>query len=251
MIKNKIMKKIGMSVAVVALLSTGIISATVPAVSAAEQEECTFNVDSLTGDYVTLNPTNYNLDCKNQGTVGKPITFKTSLTGYGMAIGYTYSLSNKAVARPADVFGPYACDTFTWTPTTQGLYSVRVACKDCNGNTKYGNQYVEINAPLAIDSFTSDHPYSAGEFQGRAKFGETINLEAVVSGGYKYTNKKYTYSIIPRSATSTNRTITYYNLPSSELAWTPKYPGIYCVDLLVTDDIGNSETKSLYFLIEN
>ena len=249
MIKNKLVKKIAVALAFTGLFTVAATIKTTVKTTAAEAQS-TFNVDSITGDYTVLNPTDYFLDCKNQGTVGKTINFTTNVSGYATYLGYTYTLSNKAEAKPGTVYGPYSCETFSWTPETAGLYAVNVKCQDVYGNAKYATQYVEINDKLSIDSFTSDHPYTGAELQGKAKLGETINLETEVSGGYKYTNKKYTYTISPRNASSDNRTVIYYNMSSSELAWTPKYSGIYAVNVKAKDDLGNTDNKTLYFMIE-
>ena len=74
MIRNKVVKKIGMAIALVGLFSTGVVATSATVATA---EECTYKVESLTGDYTVVNPTDYYLRIKNQGTVGKPITFKT------------------------------------------------------------------------------------------------------------------------------------------------------------------------------
>lgn len=244
MIRNKVVEKIGMAIALVGLLSTGVVTTSATVASA---EECTYKVESLTGDYTVVNPTDYYLRIKNQGTVGKPITFKTNLSGYGSGIGYTYSFSNRGMAKPADVYGPWASNTYTWTPEYAGEYYVSVKCKDAYGNEQYGSQYVQINDKMEITSFTSDHEKIEGDTQGKAQLGETIKLQTKVEGGYPY-GKKYTYTISPRSASPQNRDVVYYS-QGDTLSWTPKYAGIYAVRVDVEDEIGNTASKSQYFMI--
>lgn len=241
--KSNLVKKIALGLALAGALSVAVVNAPVNEV-VASASEATFSVDSITGDYSVMNNTAY----KNYGTVGKTIHFTTNVSGSAASLGFTYSISNRAVQRPATVYGPYATNKFNWTPEQPGLCSVNVTAKDAYGNSKSNNVYVFVNEALQVTSLTSDHPINLGEFTGRSNVGETVTFTTATTGGY-YGNKTYTYTIIPRNATPENRTVTYYN-QSSTLQWTPSYPGIYAIQVEAKDQTNNVATKTIYVQVQ-
>ena len=241
--KSNLVKKLALGLALAGAFSVVVVNVPVAEVSAAASE-ATFSVDSITGDYSVINNSVY----KNYGTVGKTIHFTTNVSGSAESLGFTYSISNRAVSRPASVYGPYATNKFNWTPENSGLCSVNVTAKDAYGNSKSNSMYVFVNDALKVTSLTSDHPINLGEFTGRSKVGETVEFTTATTGGC-FGNKTYTYSIIPRNATPSNRTVTYYN-QSSTLQWTPKYSGIYAIQVEAKDQTNNVATKTIYVQVQ-
>ncbi|MGN0144076.1 MAG: hypothetical protein ACI398_03785 [Clostridium sp.] len=103
-----------------------------------------------------------------------------------------------------------------------------------------------IESPLTIDSVYAEH-YDFdchNEYAGHAKLGDVIHFSVKASGGHGQLS--YRYHITKNAPGKTDDTGL---MSSSDYTWEPSIPTNYNVTVYVTDEDGNSVSRSFYYLI--
>jgi alpha-amylase len=167
---------------------------------------------------------------------GTSIVLATSATGGKGDLAYQYKINGQVVRDYS------SSQQFTWTPTVNGVYTIKVTVKDQNGNTTDKTILYEIkNNPytekLKIDSVTTN-------VQSPQNVGSSIAFNAITSGGKGTKQIKYsvfdgqTWSLIQSYSTNGKAT------------WKPTKPGTYTINTTAKDDEGNTVVKPLTFIIK-
>lgn len=103
-----------------------------------------------------------------------------------------------------------------------------------------------VNNPIKIDSvyaeyYDFDHP---NEYQGQAKIGDNIHFSVKVSGGVGQLNYRYHITKnVPGKSDDTGI------MTTSDFTWKPSIAAHYNVTVYITDEAGNTASKSFLYAI--
>ena len=167
----------------------------------------------------TANPTT--------GTANSAVTLSTTVKeGTGLAnFTYTYQVNGTTVATKTS---SSRSNSYSWTPTEEGTYTLKVSVRDSKGNTasktisSYTVSKAQSNAPVISSATVS---------ADTAKVNDTVAIKTVVKSGTGTPNFKYTVKIndttVKTAKDVSSRTYTYN--------WTPTTAGTYKIEVVVND----------------
>lgn len=175
----------------------------------------------------TANPTT--------GTANSAVTLSTTVKeGTGLAnFTYTYQVDGTTVATKTS---SSRSNSYSWTPTAAGTYTLKVTVKDSKGNTasksisSYTVNEVSSNAPVISSATVS---------ADTAKVNDTVAIKTTVKSGTGTPNFKYTVKINDTTVVTakdvSSRSYTYN--------WVPDTAGTYKIEVVVNDADGNRASK--------
>lgn len=155
--------------------------------------------------------------------IGKEYTISTEATG-GSG-NYTYNFFVTKGGKSLTQSG--SKNTFNWTPTASGIYSIIVYVTDNAGHTFHATATVSVKA-MSINV----------KYNKALKKGATIKFTAKVNSGVS--PYKYTFTIYRNGKKLISRT-----LKKQSITYTIKKTGTYKIKVTVKDAKGNSATKTL------
>ncbi|MCI4323225.1 MAG: YncE family protein [Thermoplasmata archaeon] len=158
-------------------------------------------------------------------SVGSPTSFDVDVAGGNGEWSYTYS------GLPSGCFTDDSSD-LGCTPTTSGLYSIRVTVNDSEGDTATATTALTV-APFVITQFTAD-PATV-----RTGANTTFDVNVSATGVGPLT---YRYAGLPGGCLAVNR---------STFTCTPAEPGTFNVSVFVNDSGGNGATDSTELTVSN
>jgi len=171
----------------------------------------------------------------NPTTVEKGNAVKLSTTvANGLAdYTYTYQVNGSTVKTNTS---SSKTNTYSWTPSEAGTYTLKVTVKDAKGNsaTKSISSYT-VTEPAATDAPVIS---SATVTPISAEVNTAVAIKTVVKSGTGTPNFKYTFKVND----TTVKTATNISARSYTYNWTPTEAGTYKIEVVVND--ANSKRAS-------
>ncbi|MBU5488563.1 PKD domain-containing protein [Clostridium sp. MSJ-8] len=172
---------------------------------------------------------------KTSVKVNESVKFTTAASGGTGSLSYKYEIDGNTVRDFS------SASSYTWTPTKEGTYDVKVTVKDSNGkqatkNMSYVVEKEDEQVELTLDSYKTS-------LASPQEIGKSIVLSASATGNgtinYRFVaqkNGKTTFA----QAFSTKKTAT----------WTPTEAGTYTLYFKAKDSTGKTVSKTMKYTIK-
>ena len=166
-------------------------------------------------------------------TKGSSVTITGSATGGTSPYKYTMLVRKSGESTWTTIRSASTTASYTWTPTSTGVYNVWIKVTDSKGN--YDNKIINLTVQSSSTPLKNNSTLSATIITK----GSSVTITGSATGGtspYKYT------MLVRKSGESTWTTIRPASTTAS-YTWTPASIGTYNVWVKVTDANGVSENK--------
>lgn len=173
-------------------------------------------------------------DVESPQYTGTGITLTATASGGSGAYTYTFKAGTTTIYTGSN-------NTYTWTPTTAGTYTITV---DCSDPSKGYSNSKSINSYVIKDDATAAEPVlkgiSTGYTDNKVPVNASIPVNVSASGGKVGTNLLF-YKVAVKNPSGGAVNTVYYS-QSNILNFTPTTTGTYTVDVTVQNSY-NAEAK--------
>ena len=170
---------------------------------------------------------------KTSAQSGTEITWTATATGGSGTKSYLFELYKGEELLDAGSYG--SSESFSYTPSEAGTYSVMGFVKDSTGTLSMKSGDVTVNAPLSITSFNTD--------KTRAQVGTEITWAATATGGSG--TKSYLFVLYKGTAVLDGGA---YGAAET-FSYTPTEAGTYSVEGFVKDSTGTVSVKGCDIIV--
>ncbi len=168
------------------------------------------------------------------GNPGDQITWTASASGGTGSLTYTFRTWTSGGGYVTEQTG--SSNTWPWMPSSPGNYSIQVIVKDGNGQQVNSNWIsYTVATPLVLTSFVSDKASPQSVY---VDVGDEITWTAAATGG----SGTLTYTF--RTWTNGGGYVTQQSGASNTWAWVASTPGVYSVQVIVTDSYGQKVSSN-------